>query len=179
LFAESLSVLQDGGDPATIVNCFKNLGAVAAAVGRPEEGARLLGAAEALRERLGFDPPPVERQRIERAAAPARASLPEDAFAAAWAAGRALPLEQAIAEALAVAATVTAEPGARPHPAGLSPRERQVLRLVAEGRTDQEIAEALFVSRRTVNSHVASILAKLGVGSRREAAALAAEHGIA
>jgi DNA-binding CsgD family transcriptional regulator len=49
-----------------------------------------------------------------------------------------------------------------------------VLRLLAAGRTDREIADALFVSRRTVNSHVANILGKLGVRSRREAAALVA-----
>ena len=54
----------------------------------------------------------------------------------------------------------------------LTPREREVLRQLATGRTDREIADALFLSRRTVNAHVTHILGMLGVRSRREAAAL-------
>jgi DNA-binding CsgD family transcriptional regulator len=61
---------------------------------------------------------------------------------------------------------------------GLSPREGEVLRLLARRQTDREIADALFVTRRTASHHVASILAKLGATNRREAAALAAHHGL-
>jgi DNA-binding CsgD family transcriptional regulator len=64
-------------------------------------------------------------------------------------------------------------------PFGLSSRETEVLRLVVSGKTDQEIADALYVSRRTVTTHVSSILNKLGVTSRTEAAALAVRHGLA
>jgi DNA-binding CsgD family transcriptional regulator len=53
-----------------------------------------------------------------------------------------------------------------------------VLRLLAAGRTDREIADALFVSRRTVNSHVANILGKLGVHSRQDAVAQARQRGL-
>jgi DNA-binding CsgD family transcriptional regulator len=56
---------------------------------------------------------------------------------------------------------------------GLTRRERDVLALIAEGRTDREIAEALFISPRTVAMHVSSILAKLGVTNRGAAAAVA------
>jgi DNA-binding CsgD family transcriptional regulator len=56
---------------------------------------------------------------------------------------------------------------------GLTTREREVLRLIAEGRPNREIADALFVSRRTVANHVAGILRKLDVTSRSAAAALA------
>lgn len=55
------------------------------------------------------------------------------------------------------------------HPAGLTPREVEVLELVAEGMTNAEIAEALFISGKTAGHHVSSILAKLGVSSRQEA----------
>ena len=59
---------------------------------------------------------------------------------------------------------------------GLTPRERDVLALIAEGRTDRQIAEALFISPRTVAMHVSSILAKLGVTNRGGAAAVAHRH---
>jgi DNA-binding NarL/FixJ family response regulator len=63
-------------------------------------------------------------------------------------------------------------------PAGLSPREVEVLRLVAAGKTNQAIAAELFLSDRTVERHVSNILTKLGVGSRTAAAAYAFQHGI-
>jgi predicted ATPase/DNA-binding XRE family transcriptional regulator len=106
LFAESLTIVRAGEDPLLVINCVKSLGAVAAVTDRPEQAARLFGASEALRERQGLVLEPTERSRLERAIAPARAGLSEAKFAAAWADGRALPMAQAIAEALALADTV-------------------------------------------------------------------------
>ncbi len=71
------------------------------------------------------------------------------------------------------------EPAAIADPWGLSAREREVLALVAEGRTNREIGEALFISDKTASVHVTHILTKLGVSSRTEAALLAARAGIA
>jgi DNA-binding CsgD family transcriptional regulator len=62
--------------------------------------------------------------------------------------------------------------------AGLSPRETEVIRLVAAGKTNQAIATELFLSEKTVERHVSNILAKLGVGSRTAAAAYAFDHGL-
>jgi DNA-binding NarL/FixJ family response regulator len=62
--------------------------------------------------------------------------------------------------------------------AGLTPRELEVLRLVAAGRSNGQIAETLFISRKTASVHVSNILAKLGVHSRTEAAAAAHRMGL-
>ena len=61
---------------------------------------------------------------------------------------------------------------------GLTPREREVLALVVAGKTNREIAAALYVSHRTATTHVANVLAKLGVASRTEAAAAAVRDGL-
>ena len=60
----------------------------------------------------------------------------------------------------------------------LTPREMEVLHLVARGETDKDIADRLYVSRRTVNSHVSNILSKLDVPSRRAAVITAARIGL-
>ncbi|GIF74945.1 helix-turn-helix domain-containing protein [Asanoa siamensis] len=70
------------------------------------------------------------------------------------------------------------DPAARPSPAGLSPRELEVLRLVAAGRSNRAIADTLSISDRTVERHVSNILTKFGVDSRTAAAAYAFAHGI-
>ena len=64
-------------------------------------------------------------------------------------------------------------PVADADPFGLTPREREVLTLVADGRTNRQIAETLFISESTAGVHVSNILGKLGVANRVEAAAVA------
>jgi DNA-binding CsgD family transcriptional regulator len=70
------------------------------------------------------------------------------------------------------------KPAPTSYPAGLTAREAQVLRLVAQGLTDAEVAERLFLARRTVNTHLTSIYTKLGVNSRAAATRFAVENGI-
>jgi DNA-binding CsgD family transcriptional regulator len=74
-----------------------------------------------------------------------------------------------------------AEPAAQapePSPFGLTPREHEVLMLVAEGRTNREIGELLYMSEKTASVHVSRILAKLDVNGRVEAAAVAHRLGL-
>ena len=66
-----------------------------------------------------------------------------------------------------------------PYQDGLTEREVEVLRLIVAGKTDQEIADVLVISRRTVNNHVRSIFNKTAVANRAEAAAYAARNGLA
>jgi DNA-binding CsgD family transcriptional regulator len=153
---------------------------LAAATGRGERAARWFGTVVALGEALGSTiltwP---AREHVARVKAEVRAALGEDAFLAAWVAGRQLTLDIATDEAAVLlddlvrssAANIATAP---PLPGGLTPREAEVLRLLARRWTNPEIAQALSLSPHTVHRHVANIFAKLGIGSRREAAELAA-----
>jgi tetratricopeptide (TPR) repeat protein len=97
---ESLGIYQHRGNRIGIAACLAALAETLAGTGQAEQAARLLGAAEALREVVGQAVPPVYRRTSERVASAARAALGERSFAAAWAAGRTLAAEDAIAEAL-------------------------------------------------------------------------------
>jgi predicted ATPase/class 3 adenylate cyclase len=96
---EGLALSWELGDLRNMVECLEGLAGVAGAQEQPERAARLLGAAEALRELLGARLPAAERAQYERRRAVARAGLGEEAFAAAWAQGRAMTLEQAVCAA--------------------------------------------------------------------------------
>ena len=121
----------------------------------------------------------------------AREALTERSAAAAWAEGQAMTLEQAIAYALDETEPVpsagdAADAGRRDPPrarqslpGGLTAREAEVLRLVAAGQTDRQIAAVLVVSEATVGRHLANIYAKLGVSSRAAATAFALRAGLA
>ena len=152
--------------------------------GDPAWAARLWGRALALREAMGAPISPVERASYERSVAAARALLGEKAFAAAWAEGRNMTPEQALAaqgkamiptpmSARSASTTLGESPT---FPAGLTPREVEVLRLLAMGLTDAQIAEQLVISPRTVNNHLTSIYGKIRVSSRSAATRYAIEH---
>jgi DNA-binding NarL/FixJ family response regulator len=157
------------------------IAAVATARGSPEHAARLYGAITALRGQIGAGVEWWQRTRHERSTAILQGYLAPDAFAAAWQAGATLPVAAVVSEALATAdlllASAAPEPGS-PLP-GLTPRERDVLRLLTDGLSDREIAAALFISPRTAGYHVSNLLGKLGVESRTAAAALALRLGFA
>ncbi len=160
LYREALGLVR--GYPGTrVVTEVVEAVAIVAAAGQAERTARLLGAAEALRERIGLRyRMATRRAAFEQAVAAARSALGEGAYAAAWSAGQRLLPEQAVAEALDPT-FIPANPGTT-----LTPRETEILQLIAEGMSDPRIAETLFISVRTVQNHVAHILAKLGVRSR-------------
>jgi DNA-binding NarL/FixJ family response regulator len=146
--------------------------------------ARLWGAAEVVREVSEMPIPPVERTAYECAVAAIRTQLGEKAFASAWAEGRTLSPEQAVAaqgRTITPAPTPPAQPATSAqsspkYPAGLTKREVDVLRLLAQGLTDAQVAAQLVLSRHTVNWYLTSIYSKLQVSSRSAATRYACEH---
>ena len=100
LYQESLELYRELGDRKGIAECLPGLAAVAQADRQPQRATKLLGAVEALLERISAHLDPTERTDLDRTLAAARAQLDDATFNAAWAAGRALTLERAIEDAL-------------------------------------------------------------------------------
>jgi predicted ATPase/DNA-binding CsgD family transcriptional regulator len=183
LYRDSLGFWQGQGSELITVEILTGLARLAAK-NQPGHAVRLFGAAEAVQTRAGLTPAPALRTKNGRAIGSARAALGEEAFAASWASGGDLSLEEAVAEAQSVAVDAGrpahAEPNSHPPATAgdLSPRELEVLGLVAAGLTNAQVAERLFVSPRTVNAHLNSIYRKLELGSRSAAVRFAVEHGL-
>jgi non-specific serine/threonine protein kinase len=181
LYGECLELYRQTGDRQAIARCLDGLAALAASQGRLERAARLFGAGQALREAIGVSLMPPDRVEHDRGVAEARLALGEAAYQAAWAAGRALPLGEAIDEALApLAPAPPTSPAAAPGPAAspLTAREREIAALIGRGLTSRAIAGALVLSERTVDNHADNIRGKLGLRSRAEIAAWAARQGL-
>ncbi|HET8851854.1 MAG TPA: LuxR C-terminal-related transcriptional regulator [Ktedonobacteraceae bacterium] len=164
---------------------LEGLAQVVAAQGEGARAARLWGAAQALREGLHAPLPVVFRTEHEQAIAATRTQIGEKAFAAALSEGRTMSLEQVLATkgTAEILAIIPTERSLTPSvqipfafPAGLTPREMEVLRLLSQGLTSAQIAEQLVISVVTVNFHVRSIYNKLGVSSRSAATRYAIEH---
>jgi DNA-binding CsgD family transcriptional regulator len=173
-------IAEASGERWLIAACLVGLGEVVAAQHKLAWAAQLWAAAEALRDVLGISIPPVERTEYERTRSLVRVHLGERTFAATWAQGRALTPEQAVAaqgqKPLLPSNTAVSPPM---YPAGLTAREVEVLRLLAAGLTDLQIAKQLVLSPRTVHAHISSIYRKLGVTSRSAATRYAMEHYLA
>jgi predicted ATPase/DNA-binding NarL/FixJ family response regulator len=157
---------------------------LAVATGTTALSARLLGAATCLREAIGHAFVLPELATFERTEREIRSRLDPEAFAAAWNSGSAADIEQPLAEASAFLASLiepvrSLERNSPANPYHLTPREQEVLRLLVQGHSDREIADSLYISLRTAQTHVANLLAKLEVNNRAEAAARAVRQGLA
>jgi DNA-binding CsgD family transcriptional regulator/tetratricopeptide (TPR) repeat protein len=184
---ESLALSRELGSKHLIALDLEALGLLAARQKAPRWAVQLWGAVEVLREVTAKPIAPVLLPLYEEAVSEARAQLEEEAFAAAWQEGRTMPLEQVIDEVLKPTAPSTplgtpSAPAAKPviaYPEGLTEREVEVLRLVAQGLTDAQVADQLVISPRTVNGHLRSIYSKIGVTSRSAATRYALDHHLA
>jgi len=180
---ESLTLWRELGHPGHIALNLVGLAAVVGKEGDPSRAARLLVAADKLVHARG-SPRPSLRTGLDHDIAAVRAALGEDAFTAAYNEGRALSLDAAVALARKQVESGETQPTdvqsveVQSLPDSLSPREAEVLRLLAAGRTNQEIAEVLVLSVRTVENHTARIYGKIGARGRAEATAYAFRQGL-
>lgn len=174
-----------------------------AARGQIERAARLFGACDALQERFSYHFAEATSQRLaygipprhdSPASTPASSyvphnpgdveksrhqlhTVPPEIVQRAWDEGRTLSLEAAMEEALAPTVALSPTPDNSSHHT-LTPREMEVLRLIAEGHSNRAIAGTLSLSERTVEHHVTHILTKLDLDSRTSAATFAVRKGI-
>ena len=138
--------------------------------GRAKTAAQLLGASETIRIGAGAVIMPAMSPVITQAEESAIAALGKAKFEVEFAAGKHLTRETAVASALGEPAQATAAPREDARPGVLAKREFDVARLIADGLSNKQIGARLFISERTVDSHVRSILNKLGFSSRAQIA---------
>jgi ATP/maltotriose-dependent transcriptional regulator MalT len=195
-YRESLATAQLEPDYWLMTACLVGLGEVAAEQGQWTRAAQLWGAEEALRETITIRRGYVARLPGERVVARTHAHLGEEAFSAAWLQGPTLPLERVL--------SVQDRPGMQgqsqhlvnqdPHSTRipgrdtstlppttfdeLTAREVEVLRLIAQGLTNAQIADQLVLSPLTINTYVRAIYRKLGIRSRSAATRYVLEHGL-
>lgn len=185
LTKEGLVTCADSGDKSGATMALAALAGIAKAWGDFERAARLLGSVEALHEVSGTALWFVDRVEYERNIATVQAKLEQGALEKIWAEGRGLTLEEAIEYALSESETPTRAPALLPAQeakarfGGLTTREREAAALIAQGKSNREIAELMVVKVKTVETYVTRILNKLGYDSRVQIAIWAVEKGLA
>ena len=175
MLEESTRIARELGDRLMGAYSVLAMAKVAALRGRPSRVATMWGAAEALREQMGmtFSHFDLAHFGYERDLDAVRSMLSEACLKAAWAEGRTMSPERAIDYAL-FQSTRPRERDAHP----LTRRELEVLRLVARGMSNGEIAATLVLSGHTVHRHMSNVFGKLAVSSRAAAVAQAAQLGL-
>lgn len=176
-FREALAIYDRVGNASSTAMTVEAMAACLVATGSAETAARWLGFGAAARGRLDVDPYPVPE--LAPAVARCRRRLSGELFQRAWDAGAAASADRIVMEALHITAALG--PAARrpsgTDSSGLTARQSEVLRLVADGRTNGEIADALGISDRTVERHLAMIFAATGTDRRAAAVAHAMKNG--
>ena len=171
LFAEALRIAHQIDDRVQLSYLLDALGCHAAGSGQTRLAAQLLGAADTVRTGAGNRVMPFLAPQLAQAEASAIAALGASRFEAECKAGSRLSRDAAVRLALGESGHVALAAWDRPGAGLLAKREAEVARLVADGLSNKEIGARLFISEHTVDSHVRSILNKLGCNSRAQVAA--------
>jgi predicted ATPase/DNA-binding CsgD family transcriptional regulator len=176
LYADALRHLAGSGDRRGVARCLTGIAAMAVERGELEPAARLVGAATALDRHEGLPPggsgmlkPAAVRERLEAALGTARAER-------AVRAGTGIDLESAVVLAQSLVPDSTTIDTATASP--LTDRQRQIATLVAQGSTNRQIARALGITEKTVEVHLANIMARIEAHSRAEVATHAVRAGL-
>ena len=168
---EAVSLAQEVGFRFGVADAISCVASILGPRGDPARAVRLLAAATSIREVLSLDHFCHDEQ-YRRSLVASRTWLNDAAYTDAWKRGLNMDLDEAIAEAWGQPHLPESAP-VSDDSTGLSPREREVLVLLAQGRSNPEIADVLSISRKTVAVHVSNILGRLGVESRSAAVAVA------
>ncbi len=175
---DNLARLRERGSLEPIAGGIADTAAYAAAKRDWESAATLLGAANAIRESQGATFTLPARTSYEHAESIARRRLGDERFSDLWKLGTRLGATEALDTAIGLLDDAArGGHGSSASNNSLTDREQDVLRLLATGASNPEIAEELFISRGTVRTHVSSILAKLDVHTRTEAVSRAHREG--
>jgi predicted ATPase/class 3 adenylate cyclase/DNA-binding CsgD family transcriptional regulator len=185
--AESLPLSHESGDTINLLWNLHHIAMVMALQGQLGRAVHLLAAIDDQYKTMGVPRPRDEDQSYAVLLADLRSRMSDEAFSTAWAAGRAMSFEAAIAAAQErhikhvgqrsdAVEPISTSTGPAFNPSGLTEREVEILRLVAQGLTDAQVAERLVVSPRTVSGHLRSIYSKLQVTSRTAATRFAIEQ---
>jgi predicted ATPase/DNA-binding CsgD family transcriptional regulator/transcriptional regulator with XRE-family HTH domain len=168
--AASLSVCRDLGDPWGAAAAIEARAVLAARAGRAGDAVRLVEAATAMRERSHIAQSPREKAWLNYQLRSVARALGSAQYTAARLSGQALTTTQTFELAL--------RREAQPQATGLTAREQEVVRLLAEGRTNRQIADQLVIALPTTERHVTNILTKLHLRSRAQVAVWAIDHGL-
>jgi DNA-binding CsgD family transcriptional regulator len=175
LLHESLNTRIDGELLLWLAQTFEGLAEVAAGLESYEDAARTLGIADRTRADLGLVRWAADAPRVTQLEKTIRQALGDDACDAAYSDGRGLALAEAVT-------WLRGARGERKRPArgwdSLTPTELRVVALVAEGRTNPEIGERMFIARGTVKVHLSHIFAKLALANRSELSAEATRRAL-
>jgi predicted ATPase/DNA-binding CsgD family transcriptional regulator len=148
---------------------LETLAWMAAEGGRPDRAATLLGCAQRVREATSLTLIELYRAQHERSVSLAIQATGQKAFDAAFDKGRGMTVDEGVAFAIEGEQQPKQAPEARSRPPGvLTSRQLDIARLVADGLTNRQIAARLFLSERTVETHITNILNKLGLHSRTQ-----------
>jgi predicted ATPase/DNA-binding CsgD family transcriptional regulator len=175
---EGLRIALRTGTWGELLNGLYRCGSLCAATGRHAEALTMWAADDELAPREGFTDPPWFIRRREEQLRKARQALGPDRARAAEERGAAMSLATAAEYALLLTAPGRPHPGAAPGPGKLSARERELVTLVARGRTDAQIAGQLYISVRTVHTHLDRIRDKTGCRRRADLTRLALQAGL-
>lgn len=179
LFGESLTIHQAEQNRQGMAECLLGFASLAIQQGLFAEGVRLLAVVERIGWRSAKSSWTITSRLIDHAFNRARSALTESAFHAEQLVGQSLALTQAIAYAQHLPLTTPMAPPLPKNPDTLSEREREVVVLIALGKSNGEIAEQLVLSKRTVEKHIANIFAKFGLSNRAQMVRWALAQGLA